>query len=193
MQTIDFISKLENPNFIKPIMLNYTLNGVQRQWEAVITHSSVSILLYHKQRDAFVLVKQLRPAVLNANKKDGQMYEMCAGIIDKDASDAQIAKEEVLEECGYDIPLKNLEKVTSFYTNVGISGAKQTIYYGELTDEMQVGEGGGLIEENIEVIYLPIKEAKLFMFDESYQKTSGVIMAIYWWFDNKYKQPKKTL
>jgi len=184
MQKIDFISKLEAPNYIKPIMLNYTLNGVQRQWEAVITHSSVSILLYHKQKDAFVLVKQLRPAVLNANKKDGYMYEMCAGIIDKDASDVQIAKEEVLEECGYDIPVENLEKVTSFYTNVGISGAKQTIYYGELTDAMQINAGGGLEEENIEVIYLPIKDAKSFMFDESYQKTSGVLTAFYWFFDN---------
>jgi len=184
MQKIDFTSKLEAPNYIKPIMLNYTLNGVQRQWEAVITHSSVSILLYHKQKDAFVLVKQLRPAVLNANKKDGFMYEMCAGIIDKDASDVQIAKEEVLEECGYDIPVENLKKVTSFYTNVGISGAKQTIYYGELTDAMQINAGGGLEEENIEVIYLPIKDAKSFMFDESYQKTSGVLTAFYWFFDN---------
>lgn len=185
MDKITSTEQLKSPNYIKPIMLNYTIKGKQKQWEAVITHSSVSILLYHKERDAFVLVKQLRPAVLNANKRDGQMYEMCAGIIDKDASDVQIAKEEVFEECGYDIPVQNLEKVTSFYTNVGISGAKQTIYYGELTESMKVSEGGGLIEEDIEVIYLPLKDARAFMFNETYQKTSGVIMAFYWFFDNK--------
>jgi len=186
MSKITSTEPLAHPNYIKPIMLNYTLKGKHRQWEAVITHSSVSILLYHKEKNALVLVKQLRPAVLNANKKDGFMYEMCAGIIDKDASDEQIAKEEVYEECGYDIPVENLEKVSSFYTNVGISGAKQTIYYGELTEAMKINEGGGLEEEDIEVIYIPLEDAKAFMFDESYQKTSGVIMAFYWFFDKKF-------
>ena len=185
MSKITSTQALTNPNYIQPIMLNYTHKGQEKQWEAVITHSSVSILLYHTEKDAFVLVKQLRPAVLNANKTDGFMYEMCAGIIDKDTSDAQIAKEEVYEECGYDIPVESLEKVTSFYTNVGISGAKQTIYYAELTEAMKINNGGGLPEEDIEVIYLPLEEAKEFMFDESYQKTSGVIMSFYWFFDNK--------
>ena len=185
MSKITSTQPLTNPNYIKPIMLNYTLKGQKKQWEAVITHSSVSILLYHIEKEAFILVKQLRPAVLNANKTDGFMYEMCAGIIDKDASDAQIAKEEVYEECGYDIPVESLEKVTSFYTNVGISGARQTIYYAELTEAMKINEGGGLPEEDIEVITIPLAEAKEFMFDESYQKTSGVIMAFYWFFDNK--------
>jgi len=186
MNQIDSIEKLKNPKYIKPILLNYTLKGQKKQWEAVITHSSVSILLYHKEKNAFVLVKQLRPAVLNANKTDGFMYEMCAGIIDKDASDAQIAKEEVYEECGYDIDVNSLEKVSSFYTNVGISGAKQTIYYAELTEDMKINEGGGLPEEDIEVIYIPLEDAKSFMFDENYQKTSGVIMAFYWFFDKKF-------
>ena len=185
MGRIDSTEELKSPNFIKPILLNYTLKGKKKQWEAVITHSSVSVLLYHKERNAFVLVKQLRPPVLNANKTNGQMYELCAGIIDKDASDEQIAKEEVFEECGYDIPVQNLEKVSSFYTNVGISGAKQTIYYGELSESMKVGEGGGLHEEEIEVVYVPLSESKKFMFDESYQKTAGVMMAFYWFFDNK--------
>ena len=42
----------------------------------------------------------------------GVTYEMCAGIVDKDCSVEQIAKEEVLEECGYDVPLRHLEKIT---------------------------------------------------------------------------------
>jgi len=185
MDKIISIEKLQTPKYVKPILLNYTIDGEEKQWEAVITHSSVSILLYHKEKDAFVLVKQLRPAVLNSNKIDGQMYELCAGIIDKETSDAQIAKEEILEECGFDVPVENLEKISSFYTNVGISGALQTIYYAELHESMKVNDGGGLIEENIEVIYVPLSEAKAFMFDESFQKTSGVLTAFYWFFDNK--------
>jgi len=96
MDKIDSITQLKNPNFIKPMLINYTQKGVQKKWEAVISHDSVSILLWHKDKDAFVIVKQLRPAVLNMTKTYGYMHELCAGIIDKNVSDAQIAKEEIL-------------------------------------------------------------------------------------------------
>lgn len=44
----------------------------------------------------------------------GIALEMCAGIIDKDKSVEHIAKEEVLEECGYDVPLEGLHRITSY-------------------------------------------------------------------------------
>lgn len=44
----------------------------------------------------------------------GIALEMCAGIVDKNKPLNEIAKEEVLEECGYDVPLKSLEKITSY-------------------------------------------------------------------------------
>jgi UDP-sugar diphosphatase len=187
MAKIDSVSSLQNPTYIKPILINYTLNGVRREWEAVISHDSVSILLYHTDKKAFIIVKQLRAPVLNATKSDGMTYELCAGIVDKKMSKVEIAKEEVLEECGYDIPLKNIKKVTSFFTSVGISGAEQTFYYAECNESMKVNNGGGLEEEDIEVIYVPLSEAKKFMFDESYQKTPGLMLGFYWFFD-KYPQ-----
>jgi UDP-sugar diphosphatase len=49
---------------------------------------------------------------------------------------------------------------------------------------MKVSEGGGLSDEDIEVIYTPILNTKEFMFDESAQKTPGLMMAFYWWFDS---------
>ncbi|MBL1242976.1 MAG: NUDIX hydrolase [Sulfurimonas sp.] len=180
-------SQLLEPNFIKPIAITYENEGVTKLWEAVISHDAVSILLYNSTRNSFVLVKQFRPSVLNANKTDGMTYELCAGIIDKEISDKEIAREEVLEECGYDVPIDSITKVTSYYTSVGISGASQTLYYAEINDSMIINEGGGLCEENIEVIYLPLQEARAFMFNESYQKTPGLIMAFYWFFDTKIK------
>ena len=119
-----------------------------------------------------------------ANKKNDMMYELCAGIVDKNASIAQITKEEILEECGYDIPLENLQKISSFYTSVGISGTHQTLYYAQIDESMRVNNGGGLADEDIEVIYIPTSESKAFMFDESYQKTTGVMLSIYWFFEN---------
>jgi len=185
MDKIDSIKPLKNPKFIKPIEINYTHKSTQRKWEAVISHDSVAILLWHKGRDAFVFVKQLRATVLNKNPKDGYMYELCAGIVDKECSNAQIAKEEILEECGYDVAVENLEKISSFYTSVGISGTHQTLYYAQVDDKIKINEGGGLQEEDIEVIYIPTKDAKTFMFDEKYQKTTGVMLSVYWFFENK--------
>ncbi|UCN00667.1 NUDIX domain-containing protein [Sulfurimonas sp. SWIR-19] len=188
MGKITSIKELKVPNFVKPVEINYTQNGVAKKWEAVLSHDSVAILLYHTQKDAFVLVKQLRATVLNKNQNNGYMYELCAGIVDKECSNAQIAKEEILEECGYDVPVQNLEKISAFYTSVGISGTHQTLYYAEIDESMKVNDGGGLEEEEIEVIYIPLSEAKKFMFDESYQKTTGVSLAFYWFFDTKKGQ-----
>ena len=181
--SIDKISPIENPKFIKPMKIDYTYKGKKKVWEAVLSHDSVSIILYHKDKDAFVVVKQMRIPVLNSNKTNGEMYELCAGIVDKDKPKVQIAKEEVFEECGYDIDVNAIQEVASFYTNVGISGAEQTIYYAECDDSMQVTDGGGLIEEDIDVIYIPLKDAKEFMFDVNYQKTPGLMMGFYWFFD----------
>ena len=185
MNKIDSIQELQNPRFIKPIKINYTQKNIKKTWEAVISHDSVAVLIYHTQKKAFILVKQLRVTVLNKNKDNGMMYELCAGIVDKDTTNVQIAKEEILEECGYDIPVDNLEKISSFYTSVGISGTYQTIYYAECDDNMKAHDGGGVHDEEIEVIYIPLEEAKKFMFDESYQKTTGVMLAFYWFFDKK--------
>jgi len=188
MTKINSIEKLTEPKFIKPIRINYTLNNKQKSWEAVLSHDSVAILIWHTTRKCFVLVKQLRVTVLNKNPKNGFMYELCAGIVDKDCSNIQIAKEEILEECGYDVPLCKIEKISSFYTSVGISGTFQTLYYAEVDDSMKVSEGGGIDDEDIEVIYLPLEETQKFMFDETYQKTTGLSLAFYWFFsDKKFK------
>ena len=39
------------------------------------------------------------------------MRYLCAGIVDKARSLAEIAREEVLEETGYDVPVESLEKI----------------------------------------------------------------------------------
>lgn len=182
---ITAVLPLHTPHFVKPILIEYTHKKSARKWEAVISHNSVSTLLWHKEKDAFVLVKQLRPAILNADGVDGYTYELCAGIIDKNASDKQIAKEEIEEECGFDVALDSIEYVTTFYPAVGITGAYQKLYYATLDESMKIHEGGGLHDEDIEVVYLPLSHAKTFMFDESKKKAPGLMLAFYWFFENK--------
>lgn len=173
----------EASSFVKTRRMHYTQKGVQKSWDMVEVHDSVSILIYHKVKKAFVLVKQFRPPVFLQNS-DGFTYELCAGIVDKESSLEQIAKEEIDEECGYDVPLEKIERVTSFYTAVGFAGAQQTLYYCEVDESMKVHEGGGIHVEDIEVIYLDTQRAKSFILDESKSKTPGIMYAMMWWFEN---------
>jgi len=184
---------LQNARFITPVRLFYTQSGKEKSWEAIESHNSVAILLYHREKEAFVLVKQLRiTTLLNNDETDGYTYELCAGIVDKEKSLAQIAKEEIAEECGYDVSVRDIQRVTSYYTSVGFSGAKQTMFYAEVDESMRFSAGGGIEEEEIEVVFLPLREAKQFMFDEKYKKTPGLMMAFYWFFDTiPYGKEKK--
>ena len=174
------LSPLIEPKFIHTALAQYEQNGVPKQWEILKAHDSVAILIYHTQKDAFVLVKQFRPAVYMHNR-NGMTVELCAGIVDKDLSLEEIASEEIAEECGYSVPPSALERVTSFYTSVGFAGSRQTLYYAEVDESMHTGEGGGIEGELIEVITLPVAEAKTFMFDESIAKTPGLLFAFCWW------------
>ena len=185
MPKITSIEPLKDPKFVKPIQINYTQNNKPKNWEAVLSHDSVSILLWHVEKKAFVIVKQLRATVLNNNKTDGYTYELCAGIVDKNLTNKEIAKEEILEECGYDVELSKIQKITTFFTSVGISGTSQTLYFAKIDDNMKINDGGGIDDEEIEVVYIPQAEAKKFILDESYQKTPGLILGFYWFFDNK--------
>jgi len=96
---------LVEPKFINTSLATYEQNGVKKSWEVVQAHDSVAILIYHKEKDAFVLVEQFRPAVY-LNNNDGLTIELCAGIVDKNLSLEQIAKEEIEEECGYEVALE---------------------------------------------------------------------------------------
>jgi len=176
----------ETSEFIKPKRIRYTQEGQTKMWDMVEVHDSVAIILYHEERQALVIVRQFRPPVYLKNN-DGFTYELCAGIVDKDKSLVEIAHEEILEECGYHVPLEKIEKVTSFYTAVGFAGAVQTLYYACVNEPMRVDEGGGTEMESIEVISIDVAEAKQFVLDETKAKTPGLMFGFGWFLENRWK------
>jgi UDP-sugar diphosphatase len=178
------LEPLVESSYIKASLATYKQNGEAKTWEVVQSHDSVAILIYHTTKKSFVLVRQFRPAVY-ARNSDGMTVELCAGLVDKEKSLEEIAKEEILEECGYDVPVETIERLGSFYTSVGFAGGKQTLYYVELDETLQCNEGGGIEDELIEVLYLPVNEARAFIFEESIAKTPGLMFAFMWWFEQK--------
>ncbi|KAJ8356441.1 hypothetical protein SKAU_G00192350 [Synaphobranchus kaupii] len=171
----------------------------------------------------------------------GVMYELCASLVDKpDLPLEEIARQGVLQECGYDVPVDKLRRITSYSrteragsfllpasthrasqtpegkrpaavgcnhkkstiqstcgqykrSGVGVTGAKQTLFYAEVSEENHVGvslaEGEAEPREG-EVVKVPLHEAMTFAYDESIPKTMPVIFSFVWFHSNmspKYK------
>ena len=183
---VEIISVTEDfkPNFVKPKRVEFKIDNKKKRWEVLDVYDSVAILLYHEDRDALIVVKQFRLPLYLKNR-DGYTHELCAGLIDKEKSLEEIAKEEILEECGYDVPLESIQRVTEFYTAVGFAAGKQTLFYCKVEESQKVSEGGGIDDEDIEVVYLPLDKAKEFMFDTFIAKTPGLMFGFSWFFMEK--------
>jgi len=178
-------------SFVKPQSITYSLDGESRRWDMVESHSSVAILLYHRQLDSLILVRQFRPAVYVSESRAaapgaprlpltaGLTFELCAGIVDKDKTLKEIAHEEILEETGFSVPLDSIVELTSFISAIGISGARQTMFMAEVDDSMKTHDGGGLDHdgEAIEVVALPMANLEPFLLDGTICKSSGLMFA----------------
>ena len=75
-------------------------------------------------------------------------------------------------------------------TGVGVSGSRQHLFYAEVTDDMKVGQGGGVEEEGemIDVVDIPVAEAMNFIMDEDINKPVGMMFGVLWFFRNKMKK-----
>ena len=65
------------------------------------------------------------------------------GSLDAAAAAGPVALLQILEECGYDVPLAAIHRVTSYISAIGISGSRQTIFAAEVDDGMAAAAGGG--------------------------------------------------
>ncbi|KAK3251995.1 hypothetical protein CYMTET_38686 [Cymbomonas tetramitiformis] len=183
--------------FIQPRRINYTLDGTQQAWDMVQSFPSVAVALYHSDIDAAILVRQFRPAVYasklieeEAKGADGDSnlpysagftYELCAGLADKEGCTVQeVAREEILEECGFDVPLYSVEKITSYVSAIGISGSRQSLFFAQVDETMRKGLGGGLAAdgEAIQVMALPMDQVDAFIADEACPKSAGLMWGL---------------
>lgn len=167
LKPVDIIDVTDNanPKFVKTQLVTYERDGVQRPWEMIKSHDSVHVMVYNLTTREFLLVKQVRvPVLFNNPDTDGAVVEACAGLVDKDTSIIQIAKEEILEELGYDVPLKQIEFVKELKSSVGTAGTSSHTFVATVTEDQKVSEGGGLDGEDIEVIRVNIDKVQDFIF-----------------------------
>jgi GDP-mannose pyrophosphatase NudK len=118
--------------------------------------NGATILLYNKQVKTVILTRQFRfPTYVNGNIT-GMLIESCAGLLDHDSPEEAIRRE-TEEETGYVI--SSVKKVFEAYMSPGSVTEILYFFIAEYTTDMKKSKGGGVEEEEIEVMELPFDTA----------------------------------
>lgn len=184
----------ETSGFARVRRIRYSQGqGHARVWDLVLTFEAVAVLVYHRTRRAFVLVRQFRPPVYFTSTEEerarpgaGYTMELPAGLADKGGKSLrQTAAEEVKEETGYTVRADDLEDITECRGNVGLCGNKVHLYYAEV--DGGADGGGGVPEEGeeIEVLHLPEADALNFLFGGQHTLPASIGWSFLWWFQHK--------
>lgn len=145
------------------VLRRFTFNylGKNGEWttqqrEAYDRGNGATILLHNPQTDTVILTRQFRlPTFVNGNPT-GMLIEACAGLLDdEDPEDA--IRRETEEETGYRI--QSVEKVMEAYMSPGSVTEKLFFYLAEYTADTERTDGGGIDEEEIDILELSVRQA----------------------------------
>jgi GDP-mannose pyrophosphatase NudK len=124
--------------------------------EAYDRGNGATVLLFDPARRYVLLTRQFRlPTFVNGNAS-GMLIEACAGLLDGDNPEECIRRE-LREETGYDI--REVRKVFEAYMSPGSVTEILHFFVAEYSPEQRVGGGGGVDEEDIEVLELAFDDA----------------------------------
>ena len=127
-----------------------------RTREAYDRGNGATILLYDLQRRTVLLTRQFRlPTYVNGNAS-GMLLETCAGLLDADNPEDAIRRE-TREETGYEIGA--VRKVFEAYMSPGSVTEILHFFVAEYSAAARVGDGGGVDDEDIEVVEMDFDAA----------------------------------
>lgn len=142
--------------------------------EAYDRGNGATILLYNKQQASVILTNQFRvPTYVNGNST-GMLIEACAGLLDKDNPEDCI-KREVEEETGYQV--RDVKKIFEAYMSPGSVTEILYFFVAEYAKDQRAHDGGGVEEEDIEVLEIKFDEA-LAMIEQGQIKDAKTIMLL---------------
>jgi GDP-mannose pyrophosphatase NudK len=125
--------------------------------EAYDRGNGATILPYDPVRRTVILTRQFRlPTFVNGNAS-GMLIETCAGLLDHE-NPWQCITRELREETGFEI--HNVRKVMEAYMSPGSVTEILHFFVAEYTPAQQASAGGGVEEEDIEVLELTMDEAE---------------------------------
>lgn len=149
----------DNYFILRNITYDLTRNGddaVRQRREVYDRGNGATVLLYNPYKGTVVLVRQFRVATWVNGNEDGMLIETCAGLLDNDRPEACIRKE-AIEETGFQV--SNVRKLFELYMSPG--GLTEIIHFfiAEYDDSLRDNAGGGVDDEDIEVLELPLERA----------------------------------
>ena len=118
--------------------------------------NGATILLYNRDKNSVVLTRQFRIATYVNGNENGLLIEACAGLLDDDLPEDCIRKE-AIEETGYAVG--QVEKIFEAYMSPG--GVTELIHFfaAEYDESLRDNVGGGVEDEDIDVMEVPFPEA----------------------------------
>lgn len=176
--------------YVKIKRFSYEKGGKKHSWDFIESLDSVSTLLYHKERQSFIFVRQFRIPLWDYQMRNniilpknelGYSVELCSGLVDKNLSLEDIAKEECLEELGYLPPF--IEKIGDFYSGFGSGTSKQSLFYAEVDERDKKSKGGGIDDEEIEAVFVKVKDFEVF--SKKVIHAASFEFAYLWFLKNK--------
>lgn len=141
---------------------------------------SSAVLIYNRDRDAFVFTNQFRYPV--SRETPHFMLEIPAGGIEPNESADAAAKREVREEVGYTCRL--LEKIAAVYSSPGTTSECVHIFYAEVSDDNRVEKGGGKISES-EIINIKYIDRKDLISNYLELTDAKSLIAVQWFIQHK--------
>lgn len=145
------------------VLRNYTYELTTRNGETLRHKREVydrgngaTILLYNREKNSVVLIRQFRIATWVNGNESGMLIETCAGLLDNDTPEDCIRKE-AIEETGYAVG--KVEKLFEAYMSPG--GVTELLHFfaAEYDESLRNNAGGGVEDESIEVLELPFPQA----------------------------------
>jgi nudix-type nucleoside diphosphatase (YffH/AdpP family) len=118
---------------------------------------SVAALVYHREENRLLFLRQFRFPTYE--KGPGWLTEVVAGMQEHGEPAEEALKREILEEIGYEV--SHLEPIATFYLSPGGSSERIVLFYAEVTAAGKVAAGGGLIEENEDIVTVSWSPAEL--------------------------------
>ncbi|MDO1445648.1 GDP-mannose pyrophosphatase NudK [Rhodocytophaga aerolata] len=124
--------------------------------EAYDRGNGATILLYNLQKQTIILTRQFRmPTYINGNPT-GMLIEACAGLLDQDQPEVAIRRE-AEEETGFKV--REVQKVFEAYMSPGSVTERLFFYIAQYEESDRITSGGGVEDEDIEVLEIPFSEA----------------------------------
>ena len=162
--------------------LNKKGEWIEQSREAYDRGNGAVILLYNTEKQSVILTKQFRmPTFINGNT-DGLLIEACAGLLDADDPLTAILRE-TEEETGY--KLTHVEKVYECYMSPGSVTEILYFFIGEYSAKTEKLEGGGIDNEDIEVLEVPFSKAMEMIKSGEIKDAKTIMLLQYLALENK--------